>query len=191
MAKKSFYLVKRKDKLTKNEAGKLKPTYYCRFRDEDGNLRSWKSTGETTKTRAEIWAQAEIQKAKEATPGGNVTLEAFAVDFYVSGRCSWLKRQEAKGRTLSAPWANAKRQMLVNHVFPALGKTRLDRLTRPMIERWLVGLSLSNQTRNHMLYVLKTVLAEAESERLISRNPLEHAEPLGKQARRARRVFTE
>ena len=189
MARKQFYLIKRKDKLTKNGKGKRSPTFYCRFRDEDGNLRPWQSTGETAKTRAEIWALAKIQKAKDATPGGNVTLEAFAVDFFVAGRCSWLKRQEAKGRTVSAPWAKTKRQMLVNHVFPALGKTRLDRLTRPMIERWLVGLSLSNQTRNHMLYVLKTVLAEAESERLISRNPLEHAEPLGKQARR-RDVFS-
>jgi len=79
--------------------------------------------------------------------------------------------------------------MLVNHVFPALGKTRLDQLTRPGIERFLVDLELSNQTRNHLLYALKTVLSEAQAENFIPRNPLEHAEPLGKKARR-RDAFT-
>jgi integrase len=79
-------------------------------------------------------------------------------------------------------------QLLVNHVFPALGKVQLDKLTRPMIERFLVDLERSYQTRNHLLYALKTVLAEAEAEGCIARNPLEHAEPLGKQARK-RDVF--
>ena len=79
--------------------------------------------------------------------------------------------------------------MLVSHVFPVLGSTRLDRLARPMIERLLIDLHRSNQTRNHMLYALKTVLGEAEAEGLIARNPLEHAEPMGKTARR-RDVFS-
>jgi integrase len=184
MAKKPFYLIKRRDKLTNGKA-----TYYCRFRDVEGSLLAWRSTGETTKTRAEIWANEAIQQTKSRLPGDDLTLSAFAAEFFVEGRCSWLKRQEAKGRTLSASWARAKRQMLVNHVFPALGNTRLPHLTRPMIERWLVALPLSNQTRNHMLYVLKTVLAEAESEGFITRNPLEHAEPLGRRSRR-RDVFS-
>jgi hypothetical protein len=184
VAKKQFHLIERADRLTDG-----KPTYYCRFRGEDGERLPWRSTGETSKTRAENWALAEIERARTAVPGADITLASFAIDFFIPGRCSWLKRQEAKGRPVSEAWARAKRQMLVNHVFPALGKVRLDRLTRPMIERFLVDLKLSNQTRNHLLYALKTVLAEAEAEGLITRNPLEHAEPLGKQARR-RDVFS-
>jgi hypothetical protein len=43
MAKKRWYLVRRKDKRTNG-----KPTF-CRFTDESGNLLPWKSTRETTK----------------------------------------------------------------------------------------------------------------------------------------------
>ena len=42
MAKKQFYLVKRKDKLTLGKA-----TFYCRFRDAEGNLLAWRSTEQT------------------------------------------------------------------------------------------------------------------------------------------------
>ncbi len=186
MARKQFYLVRRRDKLTGG-----KPTFYCRFRDEaTGGLQPWRSTGETSKTRAENWAQAEVRRERESTPGADITLAQFAADFFVPDRCSYLKRQAAKGRAVSEAWAQAKRQMLVNHVFPALGKCRLDALTRPMIERFLVDLDRSCQTRNHMLYTLKTVLAEAEAEGLIARNPLEHAEPLGKRQARKRDVFS-
>ena len=82
-----------------------------------------------------------------------------------------------------------RRAFLVNHIFERFGKTRLDALTRPLIERWLVDLAKANQTKNHILYALKTVLAEAHAEGLITSNPLEHAEPLGKQARK-RDVFS-
>jgi len=74
--------------------------------------------------------------------------------------------------------------MLDNHVLPTFGHLKLGQLTKPMIERWLIGLPRSNQTRNHILYALKIVLGEAESEGLIHRSPLDKAEPLGKKARR-------
>ncbi len=181
MAKKRFYLIKRKDRLLEG-----KPTYYCRFRDDDGNLEAWRSTGETSKTRAELWALDWIKKGPDkAIP----TLREYAKDFYIPGRCSWLKRQKAKGRSISDSWAQAKRGLIENYVFPSFGKMKLSSINRVMIERWLVELSLSNQTRNHLLYALKTILAEAAAEGLISRSPLEHAEPMGKQYRK-RDVFT-
>jgi len=126
MAKKRFYLVKRKDKLTQG-----KPTYYCRFRDTSGTLLPWKSTGLTAKTTAENWALLEMPKTEAAKLQPEVTLAMFAADFVIPGKCSWLRPQAAKGRPLSDAWARAKRQMLANHVLPALGSTRLDRLTRP------------------------------------------------------------
>jgi hypothetical protein len=155
VVKKQFYVVKRKDKLTLDEAGKLKPTYYCRLHDENDDLLTWVSTGETARTRGENWALAEIEKRKKRKPGSDVSLQAFASDFFIRGRCSFLKRQEAKGRPVSEAWARAKRQMLVNHVFPVLGKTRLDRLTRLMIERFLVDLHRAPQTLNHVLYAFE------------------------------------
>jgi integrase len=79
--------------------------------------------------------------------------------------------------------------MLDNHVLPRFGSMRLDALNRPMIEKWLVDLPLSNQTKNHCMYMMRNVLREAAAEGIIKANPLEHAEPMGKTGRK-RDVFT-
>jgi hypothetical protein len=48
----------------------------------------------------------------------------------------------------------------------------MEDLNRPMVEKWMVDLPLANQTRNQILYALRRILVEAESEGLILRNPL-------------------
>ncbi|MGA2765970.1 MAG: phage integrase SAM-like domain-containing protein [Spirochaetia bacterium] len=105
------------------------------------------------------------------------------------GECSWIKRQHAKGKGFSRQWAQSLRAMLDNHVLPRFGSMRLDALNRPMIEKWLVDLPLSNQTKNHCMYMMRNVLREAAAEGIIKANPLEHAEPMGKTGRK-RDVFT-
>jgi hypothetical protein len=79
--------------------------------------------------------------------------------------------------------------MLDNHVLPRFGSMKLDGLNRPMIEKWLVDLPLSNQTKNHCLYMMRNILREAAAEGIIKANPLENAEPMGKNGRK-RDVFT-
>jgi integrase len=153
--------------------------WYCSWYDCAGR-RVQRSTGTTSKAEAAQLALGMVQTTVVEAP----TLSDFARDFYKWDQCSWIKRQVAKGRGLSKSWAQARRAMVDNHILPAFGNTRLSAITRPMIERWLVDLPRSNQTRNHILYALKTILSEAEADRIIIRNPLDHAEPMGKQARR-------
>lgn len=117
------------------------------------------------------------------------TLAEYAKDFYVWGLCGYIKRQHAKGHGFNRHLALENRGFLVNYLFPQFGSTRLDAITRPAVETWLVDLPLSNSTKNHMLYGLRTILREAESEGLIPRNPLEHAEPMAKQGRK-RDIFS-
>lgn len=50
MAKKRFYLVKKRNRRSEGKA-----IYYCRFRSPSGELLPWKSTGETSKASAENW----------------------------------------------------------------------------------------------------------------------------------------
>jgi integrase len=94
-------------------------------------------------------------------------LEDFASDFFKRGVCPWIKRQHAKGPPFSEYHAKARRGHLVKYIIPQFGKRRLDEITLPMIENWLVGLSLANQTKNHMLYTLKILFREAEAQKLI------------------------
>jgi len=58
-----------------------------------------------------------------------------------------------------------------------------------MIENWLAGLALAKQTKNQLLYTLRTVLRGAEAEKLIAVDPLVKAEALGRN-HRSRDVLT-
>lgn len=140
------------------------------------------------KDRGRTLAAREALRIVTAAARRIPTLQEYAGTFYGWEDSAWIKRQHAKGRSFNQQWAQSLQAMLENHVFPKWGRTRLDALNRVAIENWLVGLALSNQSKNHMLYALRTILREAESEGILSRNPLEHVEPMGKGGRK-RDVF--
>jgi hypothetical protein len=144
-------------------------------------VRREQSTGESTKATAHAFG---VDLPKETATARSVALKEFTKDFFVWGECALIKRPIAKERGYNRQWAAAKRSILLNHTTPKFYTLRVEQITWPADERWLVDLSRSNQTRNHILYPLKTVLAEAEAEVHIERNPHEHAEPMGKRYRR-------
>jgi hypothetical protein len=156
IAKKQFYLIRRKDKLMKGRS-----TFYCRFRNSDGTLLPWQSTGETAKTRAENWAFAEMERRKNEAPSDRVTLESFAKGFFLdSSPC--IERQHRKGRKFGNAHAKNRQGHLDRYLLPRFGKMALTEISKPDIEDWLVGLGLSNATCNHIIYTLRIVLREAK-----------------------------
>ncbi len=175
--KRDFYLIRRKDRLTRDSSGKLRPTYYCRFRDDStGELTAWHSTGETSVGRAEIWVHSRLKDDQlQASP----TLEYFAKDFFRWESSPWIRKQHAKGRRFSESVASGRQGHLDNYIIPHFGKVKLTELTQKKIEDWLSGLDLSNQTRNHILYTFRIVLREARFDGKLKSNPLETPEPFG------------
>jgi integrase len=158
---------------------------WCVSYYDDQGQRVRKSTGEATKPQAMKAALRMVSRQSQDAP----TLREYTRTFYVWGECSWIKRQHAKGKGFNRQWAQSLRAMLVNHVLPRFGSMKLDALNRPMIEKWLVDLPLSNQTKNHCMYMMRNVLREAAAEGIIKANPLKHAEPMGKTGRK-RDVFS-
>lgn len=162
-------------------------TWHVSWHDKDG-LRHTKSTGQPVnphlKDRGRTLAERAALRFVGTAPRSIPTLAQYAKDFYDWERCSYIKRQHAKGRGFNRVWAQAQRALLARYVLPRFGTARIDTITLPAVERWLVDLPLANQTKNHVLYGLRTILREAESDRLISRNPLEHVEPMAKQGRK-------
>lgn len=160
-----------------------KSVWYVSWYESTGKRRI-RSTGKASRAKA---MEAAL-RITSAPTGKCPTLAEYAMNFYAWDGW-WCRRQIAKGRGCNRVWAASRQAMLDNHVLPHFGHLRLDQITRPMIERWLIDLQRSNQTRNHILYTLRTVFAEAESEDLIAKSPLDKVEPLGKKARR-RDAFT-
>jgi integrase len=175
MSQKLYYLVKRKDKLTEG-----KPTYYCRFRDENGTIGTWKSTGENSKTRAELWAIGRIKKG-ETTSKENITFGLFSLGWWTPD-CLYTKRKRARGKSVSPAYADVQRIYLNKHIMPFFKDIKLARINQPMIDRWLMGLNkkgtISGTTINHCLTVLRIMMKEAVRRQLITIDPCALVEQL-------------
>jgi integrase len=142
------------------------------------------STGITGKRDAEDWVICE----KLGKVGTDPFLRDFAAGFFLPGS-SWITRQHAKGRPFGAVTAKTRQAQLEQYILDKWGRFRLSELSKAAIETWLVGLYLSNQTKNHILYTFRIVLREAEDAGAIMVSPLARVEAMGKAAR-ARDVFT-
>jgi hypothetical protein len=89
VAKKRFYLVKRRNRRLEGKA-----IYYCRFRNPDGKLLPWKSTGSTSKTNAENWALDHLDDAVSVR--ATLTFKQYAVRWWMPD-CQYLIRKAARG----------------------------------------------------------------------------------------------
>lgn len=154
--------------------------YYARYWDPRTGKRQAVSTGKTTKGEA----HAEAKRILGKGDGRTLRLDDFAKDFFKWGECKWIKRQHAKGRAFSSTQARVRRAHLDTYILPAFGRKVLTEITRPQIERWLLGLDLANQTKNHLLYTFRIVLREAAADELIAVSPLATTEPFAKNPRR-------
>lgn len=148
------------------------------------------STHCTTEAARDIYIdELKEKETKEAGKAPAVTLEDFAAGFFRWGLSLWIKRQHAKGRSFGKAQAQNRQNHLDGYILPRFGKATLSEITKPDIEDWLVTLPLSNGTKNHLMYSLRIVLREAKARKLITDNPLQEPEPLGKTSK-ARDVFS-
>ena len=174
VVKKPYYLVRRRDRLTQG-----KPTYYCRFRDLDGSLLAWRSTGATSKTAAERWAIEQIRGGAIAQRS-DLTLSIYTRGWWVDSH-AWVRARRARGVRLSPTYLQVMEGYTRNHVMPVLGEKRLSDLTPHRIEQWLLSLldkGLSAATGNHCLKALRIVLEQATREGLIQGNPARSVQEL-------------
>jgi len=155
VAKKRFYLVKRSDRLTEG-----KPTFYVRFRSEEGEFLPWRSTGKTTKTLAENWA---LQRLGQLPTKESLTFGAYAADWWTES-CAYCEGRVARGVPITAGYRRVRRLWLDKYVLPRFKDVLLTKLSARMVEEWLLKLrkgSLSATTVNHVLRTLKIMTREA------------------------------
>jgi len=167
MAKRDFYLIKRRDRLTKG-----KPTWYCRFRALDGALLPWRSTGFTAKTAAESWALREIKAGREGTRHA-VTFARYAQGWWTQEH-SYVQSRLARGSRLTATYLVVMKGHLQNHLLPQLKDKLITHITPRQVEECLLSLrrkKLSHSTINHALRCLKIMLKEATRNGIIVRDP--------------------
>ncbi len=139
--------------------------------------RTFHSTGETAKDRAERWVLRHLSRPASAVKP--ITLRSLSEDLFVWGRCPWIRAQLAMKRPISQATAKMRRGHLVNHIWKRWGDAPLDQATPRAIRDWLVGLKLSGQTRNHLRYTLSIVYEQAVLDEILAGNPMDRVPAFG------------
>jgi len=150
--------------------------WYYWFYDNNGN-RQHKSTGQNAKWEAKQFVEAlpDLTQGKK-----QITLEEYAQEFYIWGKCKWIKRRHQRGFSFSEVMASMRRGHLNNHIFPKFGKLELQDINPVHVENWLLELKLASKTKNHIIDSFRIILAEAQRERVVPFNPLSSVGRLSK-----------
>jgi integrase len=144
--------------------------------------KTFHTTGESVKAKAErfvldVLRTAEEQQQQKTQYLQEITLKAFCKNFFVWGKCPWIKRRHERGMAFEKHIAQMRLGHLKNHILPVLGNRTLRSLRIVDFDSFFDTLELSNQTKNHILSTLSILMKEAQRQELIDRNPLECFEP--------------
>jgi integrase len=148
--------------------------YYCRFKLPDGNWSTARSTGETSKGRAERWAIDYLQAGKgQIAVNISTTLETLSKDFF-SWSGQWATDKRVRGLRLSPHHCHQLNNLIKGHILPFMGNKRLSNIDRAVIRDFRNSLfkkGYSGNTINKILSALKMLLEAAEDQALIQYVP--------------------
>jgi integrase len=150
--------------------------YYYAY-DEGGRRLTGKSTGETTLTAARLKCN-RLLKAGELVPksGGYIpTFAEYAIDWWDWEKCDYLKKRR-KRSNLTQNYADFSKRILDKILLPYFGKMRMDTITQEVVEAFvdsLIQQQYKNTTINGYFSTLKTMLIEAEEQKVIAKNPIQ------------------
>ena len=163
-----------------------KKTWYYRTYNEYGKRTSGKSTGQTSKSAAKEYV-INLIKTNVLTTKGNPVFAEYVQGWWVWGKCTYIDRRLARGRSISRTYVDTMRNYLGNHILPYFAEIKLQKITPKMIEDWLFSLRekegknhklLSAITTNNCLTTLRIMLNEAVRLEYIVNNPALKVEPL-------------
>ena len=162
--------------------------YYYQVSKPDGKRTTAKSTGQVSKTAARLYCMGLWRDGKllpTSVPKKIPTLSEFADGFWVPGS-EYMKYRERRESPVSKGHAANQHRYYRGYILPTFGKLPLDQITSAQVETWFFGLrdkGLANQSCNHLLSNLRTILAEGVRKGHIPTNPADAIKPLSKDAK--------
>jgi integrase len=145
--------------------------WYVSYRLASGKLSTWKCTGKTDRAEAETWA-------KEHNPMSAIHIDKRGFALYAAGWFEpdheWVKRQTARGHSLSPTYLDKCRGVLKKHVLPHWRLRALEDITTAALDDWLFGLKdkgLASSTINTCLSIMRVMLKYATRKGYIKHSP--------------------
>jgi len=141
----------------------------------DGSRSTGRSTGETSKVRAENLVR-ELWKAGKLLPEKTPTLATYTEKWFLWDECPSLKSKLKAGGTHTRGHADNQRRWLTKYIWPNLGDKRIDAITPKDCELWLDWLvkekkAAVNSVRNYGK-TLSLIFSEAARIRDVPDNPM-------------------
>ncbi len=170
---------------------KGKTIYYCQFRLPDGSRAPGRSTGCTSKNKAESWAidnikhiehdfmQSIIDEKKKkgiftGIDGNQITLVEFTGPDFFSWESRWAMSKRAGGKRLSPRHCIESSQLWNAHILPSLGDkyiSDIDELALEDFRNYIYQQKYSDSLNRKCLLLIKAVLMAAKKGKLISHVP--------------------
>ena len=154
--------------------------FYVRFRLPSGKFGNPKSTGQTSRAKAEAWALEYLNKGKPITKKG-VTPRDFAGENFFDHGNEWETNKRIAGKKTPSPrWCLERRDLLKNHILPTVGDYLLTLIDEDVVTDFrnnlfegntAAGRAYSGATVNKILFALRDILKAAAKKRLIQAVP--------------------
>jgi integrase len=164
----------KKEAEKKRQGKPYRHIYYVQFRDAKGNYTPALSTGETSEGAAREWAHKFLKKGNVSVHRG-YTFALYAADWWVPGKCRYLKEKEQSGRSLSPRYILESRRNLEKRLVPHFGNMKMTSIRYKDIWDWKNKLYeegiLNPATINRSLATLKIMFRQAMREEYVQCNP--------------------
>lgn len=142
--------------------------WYVRFKTADNSFTTAKSTGQTSRNKAESFAIGYLQDG-QIVLRENTTFEEFSRGFF-DWQGSWATDKRVRGLRISERHCIQLERTLVGLVLPKIGRYRLSSIDRSVIKNFrneLFSKNYSGMTINHTLSIIKMILEAAEEQSLV------------------------
>lgn len=136
---------------------------------------------ETARRKAEA-VVAELFKKDRLLPRSRLTLESFAPDFWVWGKCRYIKARVTRDpKAFGMEHADNLRRLYQKQILPVFGKFDLEKITTEMIDDFItstIDSGVSSQTASHIMQAFRAPLSEAKRLKYIAVNPISDCMPI-------------
>jgi integrase len=170
-----------------------KKIWYYRTYDEFGKRTTGKSTGQTSKTKAEKYC-IQLFKEDSLVPSSSIKLSQYVdqKNFFIYGKCEY-----STENGLRKTYVDDCRSRLNKHVLPVFGNLKFEEITSKQIETWQRNLltnskkKLTVKTVREIKNVLRIVLNYARSDGYVNADVFARVKKLPQHSRKVRGILTE
>ena len=155
--------------------------------------KKWQSTAQTEEKQAIEWAEYNLP----GNPSRQPTVAEFAKDFFIPGKCRWLKRMKQKGHVYGPGHLKKMRANVEKYILKEFGNMTLTSVTRRSIDDWLLDLKgtkskrpLMADAKNKIIVSFRHIMNDAVDEGWIDKSPLDDLVPFNDLEKKPREIFT-